>query len=84
MSATQRATPFEEELRSAINRVSKENGSDTPDWILARYLNACLDAFDGAVASRERWYGRPCGMGSGLGYNNSVDPNPELPTPVTP
>lgn len=78
---TQQATPFEEELRSAINRKSKENGSDTPDWILARYLSACLDAYDSAVQSRERWYGRPCGMGSGLRH---TDTHPDSPTPIEP
>lgn len=79
MSTTQQATPFQEDLRSAINRASKENASDTPDWILARYLSACLEAYDGAVASRERWYGRPCGMGSGLAHNDTA-PDPESPT----
>ncbi len=37
---------------------SAENGSDTPDFILAHYLVACLQAFDDAVNAREKWYGR--------------------------
>lgn len=28
---------FTEELKSLINRYSLENGSDTPDWLLADY-----------------------------------------------
>ncbi len=48
---------FEEELRSIINRWSKENGSDTPDFILASYLLACLDAFDASIRSRDVWHG---------------------------
>lgn len=49
---------FRGELESAINRASKENGSDTPDFILATFLDGCLAAFDEAVTARERWYGR--------------------------
>lgn len=50
---------FRHELASVINRYSKENGSDTPDFILAKYLHDCLDAFDAAVKDRTRWYGYP-------------------------
>lgn len=48
---------FRKELEHLINRQSMENGSNTPDFILAEYLSACLEAFDTAVASREKWYG---------------------------
>jgi hypothetical protein len=47
-----------EEIRSAINRNSRENASNTPDFILAAYLEACLLAFEVAVQQRETWYGR--------------------------
>jgi hypothetical protein len=47
---------FKEELTQLINRHSKENGSNTPDFILSGYLFACLDAFDAASRQRERWY----------------------------
>lgn len=53
------------EIEQAVNRVSAENGSNTPDFILAEYLVSSLAAFDRAVQSRERWYGRPPGL-SGL------------------
>lgn len=46
------------EIEQAVNRVSAENGSNTPDMILADFLVSCLAAFDRAVLSRERWYGR--------------------------
>ena len=42
-----------------INRNSAENGSNTPDFILAEYLTDCLTAFDRAVTLRCRWYGHP-------------------------
>lgn len=50
--------PFRKQLEGLLNRCSKENGSDTPDSILARYLADCLRAFDHAVCRREEWYGR--------------------------
>lgn len=49
---------FKKELVQLVNRHCKENGSDTPDYILATYLLDCLDAFEAAVRSRENWYGR--------------------------
>jgi hypothetical protein len=47
---------FRTELQRVINRCSKENGSDTPDFILARFLEECLEAFDNAVAVRTEWH----------------------------
>jgi len=49
---------FRKELAELINNYSKENGSDTPDFILARYLDNVLQNFDAAVKEREEWYGR--------------------------
>ena len=49
---------FQKELAILINKYSKENDSNTPDFILARYLNAVLDNFSAAVNDREQWYGR--------------------------
>lgn len=37
-----------------INTHSEENGSNTPDYILAKYLDDCLEAFNGAMQSREK------------------------------
>lgn len=47
-----------DEFRSTINRHSLENDSNTPDWMLADYLIACLDAWNDTTAARERWHGR--------------------------
>ncbi len=49
---------FREEIETLIHKHSRENTSDTPDFILAEYLTDCLAAFDKAVRERERWYGR--------------------------
>lgn len=49
---------FEEELQRLINRHSYEVGcGNTPDFILAKYINDCLQAFTRSVRARERWYG---------------------------
>jgi hypothetical protein len=63
-----RAEPAEpktlrDRIARAINATSSENGSNTPDFILAEYLVDCLTAFDKAVTKRGEWYGRmdhPC------------------------
>jgi hypothetical protein len=52
-------TAFEKEVENAINRASLENGSDTPDFILAAYLRRCLQNFNATLVEREKWYGRP-------------------------
>jgi len=49
---------FRKELEELINRYSLENGSDTPDFILADYLVMCLETFDKILQLREQWYGR--------------------------
>lgn len=49
---------FEKELEKLINKHSLESDSDTPDFILAKYLKSCLLAFNGATRRREKWYGR--------------------------
>jgi hypothetical protein len=48
---------FKTQLEELINRECLENGSDTPDFILAQYLFDCLVAYDRALQSRTKWYG---------------------------
>lgn len=47
---------FRRELISLINRHSKENGSNTPDYILADYLIECLNNFNKTTNMRNDWY----------------------------
>lgn len=49
---------FREELQVLLNKNSRENNSNTPDFILANYLLGCLTSFEVAVQQRETWYGR--------------------------
>ncbi|MGE0406585.1 MAG: hypothetical protein AB7O65_09810 [Candidatus Korobacteraceae bacterium] len=65
-------TDLRKAVEQALNRFSAENGSDTPDFILAQYLIDCLGAWDKAVTAREKWYGRE---------PKPLDPQP-LPPPA--
>ncbi len=47
-----------EQIEHSINCCSAENGSNTPDFILAEYLTDCLAAYDKAVTARDRWHNR--------------------------
>jgi hypothetical protein len=53
-----KASEFNVELRALLNRFSKENGSDTPDYILAYFLEGVLKVYDETLQMREKWYGR--------------------------
>ncbi len=59
---------FRHAIERVINSFKKENGSNTPDFILAEFLEAQLNAFDTAVAERDRWYlGRQMSIGQDNG-----------------
>lgn len=49
---------LESDVAGVLNRYSAENASDTPDFILTKYLLGCLTAFNAATHLREAWYGR--------------------------
>ncbi len=49
---------FEQELAALINKHSIENFSNTPDYVLASYLNNCLKTFGEAMIYRDHWYGK--------------------------
>lgn len=53
-----RETQFERDLTSLLNRYSKENDSNTPDFLLAEHMIGCLKLFNAIVGKREKWYGR--------------------------
>ncbi len=50
-------TELEKKLEGLINEESRENDSNTPDFILAEFMMKCLDAFELASNRREVWYG---------------------------
>jgi len=50
-------TEFEKKLSDLINTHSVENGSNTPDFLLASYLMGCLENWTTVTRARDRWYG---------------------------
>ncbi len=48
---------FKKELEELLNKYSKENESDTPDFILAGFITACLTAFNGSTLLRDTFHG---------------------------
>jgi len=55
---------LEHQIAHVLNRYSQENASNTPDFILAQYMLACLAAYNTAVQQRETWYGRDARPGA--------------------
>ena len=49
-------TKLIQDFATAINKVSAENNSNTPDFILANYLVMCLENFDHITNMRNDWY----------------------------
>ena len=48
---------FLKQLAQFLNSFSEENSSNTPDFILATFLDHCLSAWNDATRAREIWYG---------------------------
>lgn len=44
------------ELAGLLNKYSMENGSNTPDFILAEYLMDCLGVLNTVISKRDSWY----------------------------
>lgn len=53
----QKEAQFKCELAHLINKYNMENGSDTPDFILAEYLFGCIKGFSYITRCRDNWYG---------------------------
>lgn len=65
---------FEIELAELINHHSIENGSDTPDFLLAQYLAGCLDIWNRHIRARENWYGRGSEVREGPNRPGTIAP----------
>lgn len=73
---TERRKEFRKELSSLLNRHSRENDSNTPDFILAQHLDGLLRCFELSVLARDKWYGIQPRPGGGPDYS--------IPKPVEP
>ncbi|HEX8108517.1 MAG TPA: hypothetical protein VF516_12375 [Kofleriaceae bacterium] len=49
-------TGLARELARMLNRASRENASNTPDFILAAYMLDALEAGERLIRRRDRWY----------------------------
>lgn len=47
---------FQKDVEQLLNTHSMENASGTPDFILAKYLTACLRAYEVATVDRDAWH----------------------------
>lgn len=50
---------FVSELEWLINKYSKENESNTPDYLLAGFVGRCLQAYTDTVNQRDKWFSAP-------------------------
>lgn len=50
---------FEQELAQLINKHSLENGSNTPDYALARFLVVCMGQYNDMCIWRQQGWGDP-------------------------
>jgi len=51
---------FRDELAKLLHKFSREHGSNTPDFILARFIMDSVIAFDRAAGTRDIWYEHHC------------------------
>lgn len=54
--ATKAVKPFSTELSILLNRFSREHCSNTPDFILAEYIEGCLNVYEDTIIKREKWH----------------------------
>lgn len=47
---------FEEALTNLINSYSQEQYSNTPDYLLARYMYNCMENYNDIVNERDKWH----------------------------
>jgi hypothetical protein len=73
---------FRKQLEHLLNCNNMEAGSDTPDFILAQYLDGCLQVYDAVTVIRDKWYGlnqhMPCDGGDP--QSTPLPPPIEIPT----
>lgn len=48
---------FRKELTSLINKYCKENESDTPDFLLAEYIDDMVEVYTSVIRKRDKWFG---------------------------
>lgn len=64
---------FERELELLLNRHSKENESNTPDFLLANLVQSTLAMWAKTTNERDKWYGNRSLLGPGNEYPRVTD-----------
>jgi hypothetical protein len=49
---------FANDLAAVLNKHSMEDGSNTPDYVLAQFLIECLQAWNAGIGLRAAWQKR--------------------------
>lgn len=65
-----------DDLAKVINLHSRENASNSPDFVLGEFLSATLSAFEEATRDRDKWYGispHPGGASTKIGQNTTLE-----------
>ena len=47
---------FRKELEALLNKYSIDNDTNTPDFILAEYIEDCISQYAVAMQRRDQWY----------------------------
>ena len=50
------------QLEIIINKASRENESNTPDFLLAEFMMGCLKAGEEMINARDKWYNVKLGI----------------------
>ena len=69
---------FRSELAYLMNRYNKEGHSNTPDFLLAQYIEGCVTALNTVINARDVWYGANLAPGA------QKDPAPQVRSEVDP
>lgn len=80
-TTTQPQSAFAREFAALINRHSLENGSNTPDFILAGFVEYVIQAYNAAVRARAEWYGRMDVPGQSVDRGIAPACDPNMPDP---
>lgn len=56
MQSVHEEKSFLRDLEQLINSYSRENNSNTPDFLLAEFIGGCLDVYEHTTKERDRWY----------------------------
>lgn len=69
---------FVKELEQLLNRHSIDNKANTPDFILASFLQGCLMSYIEAIEKRDKWFSKPAKFNAVVPDSPVENSNPDL------